>query len=258
MRHNTAFSIWLIAAVVRPTGGIVAAPREAWRTQLPSDAVVLETRPLPSQRHANRTLALWMSHPTKHPNSTPRCFPYTCSEWTRGSYLHGPARVSLVDLKRQRILNTIEIKGTDEDGGLDLPYKIRAGYYYPVSGNGKGERPPIIMRLRDYNGDGTALEFALFDADGCSMLWTTLVGYSERHDQVLQYPIELGVREGANDTSSTVYWVDQLFWKPPLQPGRWQYTLEYPGSETRYEYTIRYDQESERFRGTETLNPLPQ
>jgi hypothetical protein len=39
---------------------------------------------------------------------------------------------------------------------------------------------PKIMLLKDYNGDGEALEFALFDAWTCSDLVTTLIGYSRR------------------------------------------------------------------------------
>jgi hypothetical protein len=43
------------------------------------------------------------------------------------------------------------------------------------------------MCLRDHNGDGDALEFALFDAPACMGLETTLVGYSRARDKVIQY-----------------------------------------------------------------------
>jgi hypothetical protein len=51
--------------------------------------------------------------------------------------------------------------------------------YYHVEGVSKDrEGKPAIMRMRDYNGDGKALEFALFDALACMGLETTLIGYS--------------------------------------------------------------------------------
>lgn len=256
MRAPITGCLLLIATVVFPSARQSPFHSNALPAQLPSDAVVLETQHVPFQRHPNRGLALWMSNPTKHPDTTEPGFPYTCPEQTRGSYFHGRVHVSLIDLVHQRIINTVEIKGGDKDGTLDVPYKIRRGYYYWVGGGDERERKPKIMRLLDYNGDGAALEFALFNADDCSTLGTTLVGYSERQDRVLQYPIDLVVQEGTTRTARTTYWADQLFKRKPIRPGHWKYMLEYPGSELHYEYKIEYDRRSERFTGTETLTPI--
>ena len=55
----------------------------------------------------------------------------------------------------------------------------------------EAEGKPTIMWLKDYNGDGTAWEFALFNAEACMGLATTLIGYSERQDKVIQYQTQL-------------------------------------------------------------------
>ena len=47
------------------------------------------------------------------------------------------------------------------------------------------EARPTILWLKDYNGDGKAFEFALFEAEACMGLQTTLIGYSEKQDRVI-------------------------------------------------------------------------
>src|SRR5438105_4227607 len=60
--------------------------------KLADGAMIIETQLVTP----NRSLILWMVRPTKHPRDTPGD-PYTCPEYTRGSYYSGATRVSLVD-----------------------------------------------------------------------------------------------------------------------------------------------------------------
>lgn len=107
------------------------------------------------------------------------------------------------------------------------------------------------MWLGDYNGDGKALEFAFFDADACMGLQTTLVGYSESQDKVVQYPIRLIVVEGNKRRIAISHWIDYLFSNPALRPGYWKYEIDYRGrGGTLDRYEIRYDKRRERFEGT--------
>lgn len=159
--------------------------------ELADGALVIETQPITP----NRSLILWMVRPTKHPRDTP-ADPYTCPEYTRGHYYGGATRVSLVDPQTSRVINTVKISQEPGEGGdeFDIPYNIRSDYYYHVDGVAKEtEGKPTVMWLRDYNGDGKALEFALFDARACMGLATTLIGYSERQDKVIQYQTRLVV-----------------------------------------------------------------
>ncbi len=147
-----------------------------------------------STRH--RALVLWMQSPLKVPRDNPDD-PYTCPEYTRGSHYSGPTRVSLVDPQTKKIINTIKILNFEDDDTFDIPYRIESGLYYHVAGVPKGkEGKPTIMWLKDYNGDGHAWEFALFDAVACMGLPTTLIGYSEAQDRVIQYPVALTVISG--------------------------------------------------------------
>ena len=210
-------------------------------------AVILEKRTLT----ANRQMVLWMENPTKNPRAVPD-ETYTCPEFTRGHYYSGITNVSLIDTKTTTILNTLEIQ-LDTDNKIDLPYLIKRGFYYTVPKINKNqEGKPLLLNLKDYNNDGKAHEFALFDAWGCMGLGTTLIGYSEKQDKIIQYQTEL---KSANDTSKD-YWVDYLFQHSPDKQGIWQYEIDYRGrAGTLDKYEIRYDKEHELFYGTLTSIP---
>jgi hypothetical protein len=237
----------LAAASLFAFSALAASNNEEY--PLPKGAMVIETQPVAP----NRALLLWMLNPTKHPRETPD-EPYTCPDYTRGSYYTGATRVSLVDTKTHRVINTVKIL-SDDDGGdeVDLPYNIRGDHYYHVEGAAKEtEGKPAIMWLQDYNGDGKALEFALFNAEACMGLSTTLIGYSERQDKVIQYQTRLSIKDSKGKRSSkTQHWVDYLFSKKPVSPGLWKYEIDYRGRAGELDrYEVHYDKQSERFEGT--------
>ena len=103
------------------------------------------------------------------------------------------------------------------------------------------------MNLKDYNGDGKALEFALFDRQACVGPDTTLIGYSVSEDRVIQYPITVRAPEG----TTSEYWLDSLFSKKPVRPMYWRYSVDYRGREgTLDTYTVKYDRKREAFVAT--------
>lgn len=219
---------------------------------LPKGAVVIETQSLGSQGYPERQLILWMLRPVKHPREGDPGL-YTCPEETRGSYYSGPARVSLFDSKTNSIINTVNVvrEYSDNEDSFDLPYRIHAGSYYHVEGRRAGkEGKPTIMWLRDYNGDGKKLEFALFDALACMGLQTTLIGYSPPRDKVIQYPIQLEVREEGKKVKQISHWCDYLFGKKSKTPGFWKYEIDYRGrGDSLDKYEIKYNPEKEIFEG---------
>lgn len=242
-------TVYFLVAAVLP-----AYPNDS-KYGLAPDALIVEERSLRLEGHGDRALILWMVKPEKHPLEIEADETYTCPDQTRGSYYSGPARVSLVNTKTNSIINTVEIKREYEDGedSYDIPYAIRQGYYYNVKGKpAKGvEAKPDLMDLKDYNGDGKALEFALFDALACMGLPTTLIGYSERQDKVIQYPISLDVKGGDNAPTEVSHWCDYLFSKKPTAPGYWNYAIDYRGrGGTLDKYEIRYNAQKEAFAGT--------
>jgi len=242
--------------------------------ELPSGAVIIEEQSLESENHPDRALILWMVNPTNNPSDAQKDpeEPYTCPDVTRGSCYSGPTRVSLLNTTTRTIINTIEIKNEhfedaegleDEADSFDVPYSIRKGYYYHVEGDAqegmeKGEGPVLegeeikahVMWLKDYNGDGKALEFALFDAAACMGLQTTLIGYSEWQDRVIQYPVYLVVESDDGHSTKLLRWCDYLFSEKPISPGYWKYEIDYRGRGGSLDkYEIRYDAQNEMFEG---------
>jgi hypothetical protein len=222
---------------------------------LPKGAVVLETRQLGPINGRSRTMVLWMMSPKKNPLTYKRDETYTCPDQTRGSYYQGPTRVSLIDSSTSRVVNTITISSYDSDSGdtLDLPYDIRRGYYYRVDkvSPRTGQGIPTIISLRDFNADGKALEFALYDAPACMGLQTTLIGYSEKQDKVIQYPIQLEVTEEGKRGKWNTLWADYLLTNKPGRSGQWKYEVDYRGRGGSLDkWEVKYNASKEQFEGT--------
>ena len=218
---------------------------------LPPGGQVIEVQPIQSIKHPHRALVLWMLNPLKIPRDNPDDI-YTCPEYTRGSHYSGPTRVSLIDSQAKKIINTIKIQDPLEGNDtFDIPYRIENGHYYHVEGVPQGkEGKPTIMWLKDYNGDGHAWEFALFEAIACMGLPTTLIGYSEAQDRVIQYPVALTVITGKQKSTRTALWVDYLFSQRPESPGFWKYAIDYRGRAGSLDaYEVRYRPEEEKFYG---------
>jgi len=236
------------------------AQRRRSNYDLPTGAVIVETRSLASQGHPDRALILWMLKPAKNPRDTSDDI-YTCPEYTRGSYYSGPTRVSLVNLKTRRVINTVKVTEDEAENAdsFDIPYRIKAGYYYHVAAPPKvKEGKPTIMRLHDYNGDGKALEFALFDAMACMGLETAIIGYSERQDKVIQYAIQLAVKGDTGTEIRVSHWCDYLFSKEPTRPGSWKYEIDYRGRGGSLDkYEVQYNRQKETFVGTYVWTAAP-
>jgi len=196
-----------------------------------------------------------MLNPKKNPLNYDRNEIYTCPDQTRGSYYSGPARVSLIDTLTNELINTIKVSSYDAESEdtLDLPYDIRQGYYYRVDTVSRktAQGKPTIIALRDYNADGKALEFALFDAPACMGLQTTLIGYSDKQDKVIQYPIQLVINEQGQRVPTTLLWADYLLSNKPQRPGHWKYEVDYRGRGGSLDkWEVRYNQTKEQFEGT--------
>jgi hypothetical protein len=219
---------------------------------LPYGAKIIETRAITAKSHPHRALILWMINPEKTPRE-PADEIYTCPEYTRGHYYNGPTRVSLVDLTTNKIINTIKVKSdADEHDHFEVPYKILRGYYR-VPGQRK-EAKPVILSLTDFNGDGKAHEFVLYDAVNCMTILTALIGYSETQDKVMQYQTVLKTIEDKKPKAETVGWVDHLFQQRPNKRGVWKYSIDYRGrGGSQDQYKIRYNTKLERFEGTLTF-----
>ena len=235
---------------------------------IPPNALVIERSHIPATVRPNRELLLWMIAPVKRDRGALSDNPYTCPELTMGSYYSGPTRLSLLDTRSGRVINTIKLSSLlSEVDEFNIPYRIISGQYYLVPGVPKNkEGKPTLLKLRDLNGDGIAAETAFFEAEACMGLPTTLIGYSVAQDKVIQYPAQVEVTDFEQRTVSlklgerrrkgkprleTQVWTDYLFSKRPVQPRHWKYAIDYRGRAGCYDsYDIRYDPERETFFGT--------
>lgn len=211
----------------------------------PANTVILEQQTVT----ANRQLVLWMNNPSQHPRGEDEEI-YTCPDETRGSYYSGNVNVSLIDLKSKKIINTIEIAGHGvfgDNNNLDIPYWIHRGYYEVPKIDERKEGKPLLLNFKDYNNDGKSHEFPLFDAVSCMGLPSTLIGYSQKQDKVIQYQTELKTSEG----TAKSFWVDYFFIQKPDEKGVWKYEIDYRGrGGTLDRYEIKYNRNTEMFSGT--------
>jgi len=223
---------------------------------LPANAFVVETEKVPDSAHRDRLLVLWMIAPTKGTYKV-GAEPQSCPEWTRGNAYTGKTRVSLIDSAANRVLNTIDIHTSEEDT-FDIPMLIWPGYYNVPTLTQANAGKPKILTLRDFNGDGKALEFAFYEAEACMGLATTLLGYSLKEDKLIQYPLDLTVLEGLRREEHVEYWPDYLFHEKPVSPGKWKFTIDYSGrGGCTDSYDVSYNAAVERFSGAVTYSNCP-
>ena len=89
-------------------------------------------------------------------------------------------------------------------------------------------------------------------------LQTALFGYSERRDRVIQYALHVEAGDGTKKTREVRRWMDYLFAREPVAPGRWKYELDYRGRGGALDkHEIRYDPSLERFEGSVVYHDGP-
>jgi hypothetical protein len=194
-----------------------------WVGILPAGAVVLEEEPLPRTVHKARELALWMVSPQRSDCPTKEDWAPSCPGSTRGCFLRGAARVSLIDSVGRRLINTVRILDPSGVDSFDVPRELYSATPYHVGRHHKVK----VLWLHDYNGDGAKSEFALFDAESCSDLFTALIGYSPRQDRLIWYPVHSRLA-GSGETLAAS-WPETLFASKPTRLGHWHYVRGWPG-----------------------------
>lgn len=201
---------------------------------LPAKAKVIEISEVKSgTRSVDRGLVLWMVDPVRVLRANPgiRVAGHSsggCSDRIYGDHWYGRANVSLVDLRRRRIINTVAIKGMYEgaaDGGFPIPFRVADGAYHVPIVDVENEGVPRILYLQDLTGEGSLGQFVLFEYEACELYLTTVLGYSPKLDRAVQFGVEILTTEGQ---WKVVPWVERVFGVKPLQPGVWDFSWE-PG-----------------------------
>ena len=211
---------------------------------------IIETQFVKSQSGEDRAIVLWMIDPEKIEKKDDF---YTCPETTKGSYYQGQTRISLVDLEKMKIINTIKIISSlsikDE---FYVPYQIRDGVgpYFVREKTEKNEGKPTIIKLKDYNEDGKVLEFAFFDSPACISPLMTIIGYSENKDEIIQYDFNLEEKAGDDVVFKSRKWLVKIFLSGSNKDGYWESKNDTCGRGGVIEKSkINYNQEKEIFEG---------
>jgi hypothetical protein len=246
---------WLILLFLLPFAAQPAAVSGQSPTSysgLPQGAVILDEQSIAGWAHHDRRLLFWALPPHGKPlvlQDTVGDLEYTCPVQTSGHSRELPARVSLVDTRTRKILNTIPVNlGAGDE--YDVPLRIRPGYYYEVRGPLKGgEGKPHILALHDFNGDGKALEFAFYVMESCNGPLTMVMGYSQRQDRVIAYQFSFNPALPSEPAGPRA-WMYRFTFRKPIDKMHWHYVDDY-NSGARIEYDFRYLPDRERFEGVE-------
>lgn len=217
---------------------------------IPKTATVIETRMLRGVKAGQRGLVLWMPKAEKHEQTDKDQDdePYTCPEEAAGfDYYEGFARLSLVDPSAKRSKQTLDLayisweNGAGNKGDIphQLPFKLRPDYAYAIVNLDKktGKGTPVLMDLRDFDGDGEAFEFPLFEADNCMSSSGLLAGYDPVTDKVIQYDFKYRAYNGdqiPHDDGES-HWASQVLSVKARKSGDWCFVIDWRGREGNLE-----------------------
>jgi hypothetical protein len=95
----------------------------------------------------------------------------------------------------------------------------------------------------------------LFDAQSCSIVATTIYGFSRKRDVVVQYRFDITYHQYGKRERVITYWLDHSATKKPESAGCWKYRIDY-NSGDRSTYEIRFDTERETFVGAVVSVPI--
>lgn len=248
---------------------------------LPSKARVVEMQPIEPALRSDRALLLWMIDPHVSISLDDM---YTCPEYTQGkTYFLGQSFVSLLDTKDNKVINTIEINSEDsfysnvDTVGTQILHHSNfssilpvsalkrqqnghamSGKYFTTGSTDSTDGLVQLLYLEDFNGDGKALEFAMFENFACASTASTLYGYSTGQDHVIQYPVNYTLYSQVYDTEGNAtakdtmwhekgYWVTSLFAMKPKGFPR-SYEIDFRGRGGSYNrYSVEYNTVKEAF-----------
>jgi hypothetical protein len=222
---------------------------------LPPTAKIIETANLKTGHGSLRTLVLWMIDPKKVIRQGHR----GCMDAVYGDHWYGPTRLSLVDVERRALVNTVDIRGQDEGrykvAGFPVPFYVSNTFYHVPRVDQNKEGVPEIMRLQDLTGEGAQGQFVLFEYQVCGIALTTASGYSSKSDTAIQFPVEIAA---AGQKAQVVSWVPHLFREKPLRPGHWDFTWE-PGhgANERVRDQVTFDRKRQIFVDRRKITPYP-
>ena len=94
----------ILTGLLTSATSLAAQPESRFADLLPAGAQVIETETVKTAK--SRTLVLWMQNPKRIVSDGSGCV-----DGVYGDYWIGPAHLSLIDIKRGKLFNTIRVQG---------------------------------------------------------------------------------------------------------------------------------------------------
>jgi len=166
-----------------------STPPDSLQKLLPADAKIIESADIHLGGGQTRTLVLWMTNPE-------RVMAHWdwCGDDVYGDHWFGPTSLSLIDASNRKLINTIRVHSASDaenKGSFSVPFFTRESPYYVPHPDKDKRGKPLLLKLRDFTGEGVKGQFVLFDYAACGVDQTSVFGYSPKLDKVLQYSVEV-------------------------------------------------------------------
>jgi hypothetical protein len=194
---------------------------------------IIDKKTFPT-KYGQRTIIAWMEDMSVNISADNE---YTCPEVTTGKgYFYGRLHFALLNTARKELINTIQLYGFDTSCRNDTCryYETDEFYAYPFSianrhlrnemarliyfakgGTDTTDGEADLLHFVDFNRDGKKFEFGIFVQGSCVGKNSTLLGYSEKEDQLKWYGwditwLETGVNGKDSTYHRTEYWLDEV------------------------------------------------
>ena len=229
----------------------------SWNNQyaylkLPMNANIIDIATINTPK-GPRTILAWMTDIKTNMSPDNE---YTCPEVTQGKgYFNGRLHYTLVDNLNHKLINSIYVCQPDNfvhgdtltyyefNEFRDYPFAIANPkyqshvakfIYHARGGTDTTEGEAEVLYLWDFNNDGKAYEFSLFDQTSCVGKGSTLFGYSERGDSLKWFAWEITNKaKGINQKDSTYttkeYWLDEAMAFQMDKDGKLNFLIDYRG-----------------------------
>ncbi|MFX3625846.1 MAG: hypothetical protein ACN6I4_00670 [bacterium] len=229
---------------------------------LPTEALILEYKTL--KDYPDKAIIIWGEHIKV---GFDICEFYTCPQTTTGTgYFRGDIKISLVDTKMLQVINTIKIFepywGETGSNIFSIPFSIASKKhktaisglkYHTIGGDEIKDGMAEVIHFDDFTGNGKKLEFALHHQIGCVTCQSTLIGYDDKSDSLINYKIVLkevdtdSAQKKSNFTES--YWVSEVFTLRPKN-GMYIFAKDYRGRGGTLNYfEVKFNEEIRFFEG---------
>ena len=241
---------------------------------LPDSAMVIDEKTFQTSK-GKRTIVAWMTDALIHLHTYEYSVYEGCPAVTSGNgYFTGRLHFTLVNTQTRQKMNTLDIKPSGYTDTLCLGYPFCIAnpknsdadrlVYSATGGTKNTDGFADIIHLFDFNRDGKAYEFALFEAEDCATMLSTLISYNEAQDRLIWHEWDLTVKYQDKDYKDVTeqqktYWMDHTMRTTFGKDGTLNYYISYMGRGGDLDkYYLKFDKNTDTYSGILDKRILPE